>query len=153
VSTRLGRYLLQELLGAKHAAAGVVMSVATVGIPLVLLLSASPDSYRVFWTLFGTSNQLLAALTLLGITVWLRKQGKRYWYALLPMLFVMAVTLTALSAQIWLGARLALREGWSFRPEILNAGVGTLLLALAAFFIVQGARATWARGGAGGETA
>ena len=41
--------------------------------PLVFLLAAEQGSYRLFWTLFGTSNQLLAALSLLAITVWLRK--------------------------------------------------------------------------------
>ncbi len=35
--------------------------------------------YEKFWTLFGASNQLLAALTLLGVTVWLW-QTKRVWW-------------------------------------------------------------------------
>jgi carbon starvation protein len=52
-----------------------------------------------FWTLFGTSNQLLAALTLLTITVWLYVSKRRARYTLVPRLFVLAVTLTALVMQ------------------------------------------------------
>ncbi|MEO5937171.1 MAG: carbon starvation CstA family protein, partial [Terriglobales bacterium] len=82
VSTRLGRYLLQELTGSSSRVAGVMASAVTAGTALLILLSAQPGSWRQFWVLFGTSNQLLAALTLLGITVWLYRSGKRYWYTL-----------------------------------------------------------------------
>jgi carbon starvation protein len=35
--------------------------------------------WRVFWELFGASNQLLAALTLLGVTVWLWRTRRAVW--------------------------------------------------------------------------
>ncbi len=155
VSTRLGRYLVQELFGASGRAAGVIGAALTAGTPLAILLSTSPDGWRVFWTLFGTSNQLLAALTLLGVTLWLRRIGKRYWYTLLPMVFVMAVTLTALALQIWLGVRDASAGAWrvtkggatSLNPTILNAPVALALLALAGVFIVEALRTVTRRGG------
>jgi carbon starvation protein len=47
------------------------------------------------WQLFGASNQLLAALSLLLVTVWLRSVGKRAAYAGLPMLFMYVTTIAA----------------------------------------------------------
>ncbi len=140
VTTRLGRYLLQELFGVTNRLAGAAAAAATVGLPLLVLLGADAESYRLFWTLFGTSNQLLAALTLLGVTVWLKRQGKRSWYTMLPMVFVMSITLWALGVQVYVGMRDAMRGQWrtgngNLNPAVLNAGVALLLAVLAALFI------------------
>lgn len=145
VSTRLGRYLLQELFGAPGKAAGLIAAAATAGVPLAMLLTADPAGYRLFWTLFGTSNQLLAALTLLGITVWLRRCGRACWYVAAPMVFVMTITLWALGLQIAVGVRDAAGGAWRVRsgalnPTIINAGVGIVLFALAVLFVVEAAR-------------
>jgi len=48
------------------------------------------------WTLFGASNQLLAALTLLSITVWLSNAKQRFGFTLFPMAFVLVMTLWSL---------------------------------------------------------
>jgi carbon starvation protein len=146
VSTRLGRYLLQELFGAHAKAAGFVAAGATAGVPLAMLLTADPAGYRLFWTLFGTSNQLLAALTLLGITVWLRRSGRRCWYVALPMVFVMTITLWALGLQIAVGVRDAAGGKWrvdsgSLNPTVINGVVGVALLGLALLFVIEAARA------------
>src|SRR6185295_15979083 len=90
VSTRLGRYIIQELTGWTGNAGAFIATAVTALVPLVLLLSAGEGAYRLFWILFGTSNQLLAALTLLAIAVWLRRTGRRSAFAWVPMLFVMA---------------------------------------------------------------
>ena len=140
VATRLGRYLLQELFGRQSRAAGVAGSLATAGVSLLVLLSAQPGSWRQFWVLFGTSNQLLASLTLLGITVWLYREGKRYWYTLLPMLFVFAVTITALLIQMWVGLSALRRLGFSFDSAILNGAVSLVLLLLSLVFVVEALR-------------
>jgi carbon starvation protein len=154
ISTRLGRYLLQELFNTPGKIAGTIGAAVTAGVPLAVLLTADPQAYRLFWTLFGTSNQLLASLTLLGITLWLMKSGKRYWYTLIPMIFVMTITLTALVIQVWLGVRDAIVGAWrtpsgDLNSTIPNAGVGVLLLGLAGVFIVEAVRATmkWRRAG------
>ncbi len=159
VSTRLGRYLLQELFGTPGRTAGLLAAGATAGVPLAMLMAADPAGYRLFWTLFGTSNQLLAALTLLGITVWLHRSGRRCWYVGVPMAFVMTITVWALGLQILVGVRDALNGAWrvvppippapgtgaigrgALNPTIINAGVGVALLALAALFVVEAARA------------
>jgi carbon starvation protein len=47
------------------------------------------------WQLFGASNQLMAALSLLVVTVWLRSQKKNPAFAFWPMLFMYVTTLAA----------------------------------------------------------
>ncbi len=52
------------------------------------------------WPLFGTTNQLLAALTLLVISVLLVKLARPYWYTLVPLVFVLLMTVLALLIQL-----------------------------------------------------
>ena len=99
VATRLGRLILRRLAGEHSRTAALVGTAVTAAVPAVILVAAGPGGYRTFWTLFGTSNQLLAALTLLAVTVWLERQGKRYWFTLAPMLFLMVITLWSLVGQ------------------------------------------------------
>lgn len=108
----------------------------TCGVPLALVLSSGPGSYQKFWTVFGTSNQLLAGLSLLGVTVWLKRTGRRYWFVALPTVFIFGVTLTALVMQSFTylgsgGGLLALLNGF--------LGLGLLVLALA-FILMAGRR-------------
>ncbi len=142
VSTRLGRYILQELFGLAGRAGALLATGLTVGVPLVFLLSAESGAYRQFWVLFGTSNQLLAALSLLGIAVWLRRTGQSAWWALAPMAFVMTMTcwsllLQARAAFVGLG-----QSGRLFDPVGLNGLVALLLLGLAVVLALEAARVT-----------
>jgi carbon starvation protein len=136
VSTRLGRYIVQELTGLSGRFGGLVATGLTVATPLAFLLVAEGGSWKSFWTLFGTSNQLLAALSLMGISVWLKRQGKRYWYTAAPMVFVSVVTLSSLALQI----REAL-SGTSTAVQRVNGAVALILLALASSLLVTGVRA------------
>jgi carbon starvation protein len=96
VSTRLGRYIVQELFGWRSRVGALAGTLATIAAPLYLVIYAPEGSWVKFWTLFGASNQLLAAMTLLGITVWLHQARRRIAFTLAPMLFVLAVTMWAL---------------------------------------------------------
>ncbi|HEX8876453.1 MAG TPA: carbon starvation CstA family protein [Phycisphaerales bacterium] len=136
VSARLGRYLLSELLGIKSWLGGTIAAGVTSGVPLAVLLTADPNGYRLYWTLFGTANQLLAAITLLGVSVWLYNHGKRCWFVVLPMLFVGVTTITALSLQIVSGFAAAAKTGQFLSAPSINAVVGVLLLSLAAYLVV-----------------
>jgi carbon starvation protein len=137
VATRLGRYILQELVNASGKAAAIGTTLVMTSVPMALLLAAGPGSWRAYWTLFGTSNQLLAALTLLAITVWLKKIGKPYWFTLLPMIFVMAITVWSLALQ----AVGAFRQPFGFNPATINGMVSVLLAVLAGFLSVEALRA------------
>ena len=133
--TRLGRYVLQELFGVGGRVSAVIATAATVVTPLVVLLVAGRNSFRAFWALFGTANQLLAGLTLLGITVWLRRLGKKPWWTFIPMMLVLSVTLTALVFQ-----GRALLDGKTTTAQI-NGAVAIVLGVLAAMLIAYGIRA------------
>jgi carbon starvation protein len=139
VATRLGRYILQELFGTTGLGGSMLATFATVIVPATLLLISGPQvpgqppTYMLFWTLFGTANQLLAALTLMGITVWLYREKRRIWFTLAPCAFVTAVTVWSLFLQI----RAALRAPLGVNTSSLNALVGVLLLVLAVYLAVQ----------------
>jgi len=141
VSTRLGRYIVQELLGWSSRAGGVAATALTVLPPAVFISLAGTGSYRAFWTLFGTSNQLLAALTLLAVSVWLRRSGRRYWFTVAPMLFVMAITLWSLALQAKAMVAGLLGAGVADGTQMINGVVAIVLALLAGSLVVQGGRA------------
>lgn len=137
VATRLGRYILQELFNWQGKLASAGATAITVGVPLFFIWSSEPGAYRIFWTLFGTSNQLLAALTLLGIVVWLKRSGKKSWFVLVPMLFVMVITLWSLFLQALSG----LKAFPSLNLSFFNGLVAFLLMSIAFFLIWESVRA------------
>jgi carbon starvation protein len=136
VATRLGRHVLQELVGRRTRTSAAIATALTVGVPLACLLAAPANSYLKFWHLFGTANQLLAGLTLLALAVWLKRRGKANGFVALPMGFVLVVTLWSLLAQ----ARSYLSAGAS-ATDLANGIVAVLLGVLAALLIVDAVRA------------
>ncbi|MFA6938249.1 MAG: carbon starvation protein A [Treponema sp.] len=99
-ATRIGRYLLQELAqGVKKpnvvskACSNMYVATALTIVISVLLLVAG---YAKIWPIFGSANQLLAALALLAVTAWMLRKGKKSWETIIPMIFMFAVTFTAL---------------------------------------------------------
>jgi carbon starvation protein len=139
VSTRLGRYIIQELAGGagRAGALAVAATALTCGVPLAFILGSDPKAYLDFWTLFGTSNQLLAGLTLLGITVWLRRSGRRCWYTAIPMVFVLSITLWSLTSM----ARAKLLGPAGGAITRVNGALALTLIALAAVLVYLGAKA------------
>ena len=86
VCTRLGRYIIQELTGWHDAKGRWLGTLLTGGVPAFFVIQTIHGAdgkpqplWRVFWALFGASNQLLAALTLLGVTVWLWRTRRQVW--------------------------------------------------------------------------
>ena len=105
VATRLARHLFAEFTGWKSRAGGVVGTVVTLALPAYFVAQTvtTPDgkaapAYKVIWPLFGSINQLLAGLTLVGLSLWLArtKKGTALRLAVgVPMVFMMAMTMTA----------------------------------------------------------
>ena len=144
VATRLGRYILQELFGWKGRRGAVAATVATLALPAWCVTVTMTDAagklipaWRLFWTLFGTSNQLLAALTLLGLTTWLRRAGKPWAFAAIPCFFMMTMTLWAL---------VLLLRGWAVKLSTGGAGfdpvavASLFLMGLAVMLLAEGLR-------------
>jgi carbon starvation protein len=133
VSTRLGRYIVQELFRWPTRFGAWVGTLMTVALPVYFVAFAPPGSWVRFWTLFGASNQLLAALTLLAITVWLYQRRQRIAFTLLPMLFVLVTTLYAL-------VRLTLSNfrGAAADPVAMVNGItSAALIALALYLVAR----------------
>ncbi|HEY8562280.1 MAG TPA: carbon starvation CstA family protein [Pyrinomonadaceae bacterium] len=132
VSLRLGRYIVQELFGLKGKIGAIIGTLTTIAVPFVCVLIAPKGSWNEFWTLFGASNQLLAALTLLSITVWLHQARKRIAFTLLPMLFVLTITLWALSSLVIGNFRAS--NGFDFK--LVNGAASLALILLAVYLVI-----------------
>jgi carbon starvation protein len=136
VCLRLGRYIVQEITGLQGKAGALVGTLVTVAIPFFIVFYSKPGSWLQFWTVFGASNQLLAALTLLSISVWLYQARKRIAFTLIPMIFVLAVTLTALSSLAY--QNLTAIDELSLTmidPSLIN-GIASLALIILALYLV-----------------
>jgi carbon starvation protein len=113
VCTRLARYILQELTGWKGRAGRYVATGISALVPLFFVMQTVTDaagkpvpSWRVFWPLFGASNQLLAALTLIAVTVWLYRTRRAFWVwpvAGLPAAWMFTMSILALTQFIRAG--------------------------------------------------
>ncbi len=141
VATRMGRYLLEELLGWAHRR--ILATLLTLAVPalyLVFMPEATDDTgkvipaWRVIWTVFGAANQLLAGLSLLAIVAWLVAERRKIGYLVLPMVFMLVVTAWALAVMTkpffaWVGA------GGAFTVAATNGLVAVLLLGLGGVFV------------------
>src|SRR5690625_4431289 len=131
-SVRLMRYIIAELgmeyklpvLAKKHVATTIAVTASAA----LVLLPKGPQGFGsggyLLWPLFGTANQLLAAISLLLIAVWLKRLGRNYVFVIIPMFFVLGTTLYAMFQQV------ALQWSW-FGPEQNN-----LLFVLGAIIFV-----------------
>lgn len=137
VATRLGRYVIQETTGWKDRRGAVLATLGTVAIPLAAILTTFTDAsgqpvplWKIFWPAFGASNQLLAAMTLLGVSVWLKKTNRNYLLTAIPGVFMMIVTLSSLALLVkpWILSIPA--SGWRWDP-IGTTGVALGLIAVA----------------------
>ncbi|MGC3969811.1 MAG: carbon starvation CstA family protein [Pirellulales bacterium] len=146
VCTRLGRYIIQELTGLRDAKGRWLGTIVTAGVPLYFLLAPTPVDatgkptplYRLFWNLFGASNQLLAALTLLGVTVWLWRTRREKWVWLvtgLPCVWMYAMSSWALSIMTF--PKFFDADGKLQTPTDPVPWIGCVLLALAALMLVE----------------
>jgi carbon starvation protein CstA len=63
----------------------------------LMLLLVWGNGYRLLWPIFGSANQLLAALTLVVATSWLLLRGRPVWYTLLPAVFMLITSVWMLA--------------------------------------------------------
>lgn len=86
--TELAESFNIKILTKRYAATAFVVICA------LILALAKPDGKGalMLWPLFGASNQLLAGLALMVITVYLLKKGKQIVYTAIPMVFMVAMT-------------------------------------------------------------
>lgn len=138
-ATRLLRYNVEEMGKAfsfplarnKYAAATVaVAAIAFFAFQKVPGPDGAPQvAGLLLWQLFGTTNQLLGALALLVVTVWLLRRGRPAKYTFWPMVFMFAMTLTAMV--------LKMVEFWG-KGQWAPFGVGLGIFVLALLVLQEG---------------
>lgn len=138
-SVRMMRYIISEI-GTEYKVHSltkmhVATSVAVVSSAILVLI---PEGSRGFgsggyllWPLFGTTNQLLAGISLLLVSIWLKRRGINYAVTLIPMIFLMFMTLYAMFQQV-------LFE-WSWfgdEPEMLLFVFGSIIFVFAVWIVL-----------------
>ena len=91
-STRLGRFILSENLFPKLKNRFVTTLIVL--IPAWIL--AITNSYDTLWRLFGSSNQLIASISLITVAAYFVSKKKKVKFLIIPSIFVLVTTLSAL---------------------------------------------------------
>ncbi|MBQ9344575.1 MAG: carbon starvation protein A [Kiritimatiellae bacterium] len=153
-ATRLGRFTWQELFVRRgpdtgpapdprparnsttplphpsllvRAVSNMYVSTALVVGLVALLLLGDPEAAKNLWNVFASANQLMAALTLLTVSLWMLKHHKAWWVTFFPMAFMLAVSAY--------GLYLLCTGAWSNGNSLLGV-VTAILLALAAVLLL-----------------
>ena len=143
-SVRLMRYIINEL-GHEYEVQPLTWlhtsTVLAVGSSaLLVMLPEGPHGIGsggyVLWPLFGTSNQLLAGISLLLVTIWLKRKGRSIVYTLLPMVFLLFMTMWAMIDHVFFAW-----SGWGeAEPDWLLFVFGSIILGFAIWIILEAIR-------------
>ncbi len=130
---RLLRFNLEEIgdtIGLnilKNRYVATFLAVAAIGFFAFFEVNGKPAGLFL-WTLFGTTNQILAGLTLLTVTIYLYRKKKPVLYTMLPMLLVLGATISGMVMGI---IKAVGKDQWAV------AGVGTVIFLLASWVLVE----------------
>lgn len=140
-SVRLMRYIINELgqvygikpLTKVHVATFIAVSCSAA----LVLLPEGPRGLGsggfLLWPLFGTSNQLLAAISLLIVTIWLNKRGRPVIYTAIPLIFLLIVTLWAMFNQLFFEW-----SGWGGSDSnLLLFAFGSVIFCFAVWIVLE----------------
>ena len=98
--TRLARFTFQEFFEEteNQNVRGITQNrfLSTTVVVILSSLFLLSGEFTTLWPIFGSANQLLAALALLAVAVWMIKSGKKAGFLLIPMFFMFVVTLSSL---------------------------------------------------------
>jgi carbon starvation protein len=125
---------LAETYGVKPLTSRYAAGALGIGAALLLALTqAGGKGGLALWPLFGTTNQLVAGVTLLVVSIWLKRSGRPVVYTLAPMLLVAAATITAMLGEVY---------GYygNFGEQWLLAMIGSLILVCDIWIILEGLR-------------
>jgi carbon starvation protein len=124
VAVRLNRYLFEEIwkfvFRNPHPVLLSVWFNTALCVGLMFLVSRS-NTLPVLWQVFGSANQMMGAMALLVAAVWLKDNGRRFVFVLIPSILMFATTLASTSISLWKNAQLG---NW---PLVLACAVLILL--------------------------
>lgn len=98
-AVRLNRYLFEELWNVLFSKPPAFLRyyMFNSGLAVILMLVlARNNTVAAIWAIFGTANQLLAALSLIAVSFWLLNNGRRFWYTIIPAGFMLVTTISML---------------------------------------------------------
>jgi carbon starvation protein len=125
---------LAEAYGVRALTNRFAASAVGIGAALLLALTqAGGKGGLILWPLFGTTNQLVAGVTLLVVSIWLRRQGRPVAYTLVPMIFVGAATVIAMLGEL-------LGYFANFSDQWLLAVMGSAILVMDVWVLLEGTR-------------
>ncbi|TVQ54359.1 MAG: carbon starvation protein A [Phycisphaerales bacterium] len=138
-AVRLCRYLFEELWNGifKTRTPAILRWRSTntfLAIAAMLVLAFS-QYYGEIWPVFGSGNQLIGALALTTVLIWLLQRRRTVWFVAIPAVFMVVTTLSALWTKMWLDYQ-------DDRPILAFAGAILFVLALA--FVLVAAGRIWA---------
>lgn len=140
---RIGRMSLQELFtppeGVEKNGVQKLFTNPVFATILTLVLSylLCLAGYMSIWPLFGSANQLLSALVLTSLAVFLKATGRKGWMLYVPMTIMFCVTMTALGMSVWriIGALSA--GTFVFMVDGLQLIIAVALIALALMVVMH----------------
>ncbi len=145
-ATRLARFMFQEFFlepgqtpaDIKEGWKKTMVNpyVATI-ITVVLGIALGMTGYGKIWGLFGAANQLLAGIGLLAVATWLSNVGKNNKMFLLPMGFMIIVTICSLCVTVKNQIGLIAKGGADWGPYA-QAIIAVLLIVLAVVLVIEG---------------
>jgi carbon starvation protein len=142
-ATRLLRFNIEELaaaFGIKRTLNRYLVSIAacaSIAFFAFFEVGGKPAGLAL-WALFGTTNQLLASLTLIMVTVYLRARRWPAWPTALPALFMLGSTLVAM-VQNLMGFVANAQRAEDATGYLLLAAVGGVLLLLGVWLVIESA--------------
>lgn len=130
-ATRINRYIGEELFGEGLKLKVFKNRYLSTGLIIILAGYLAFGNWRAIWPIFGASNQLVAALALLVVTVYLMAKRRPTRYTLVPGVFMFVTTVAAL-----------VYKTTQFIPQkmYLLATISVVLTILAIFMLVEGIR-------------
>jgi carbon starvation protein len=141
-AVRLNRYLFEELWTILFKKVPRLLKHywfnSGVAVALMWVLAFS-NAFNALWPIFGTANQLLAAMALLTVSAWLLLRKQRNWFTLVPAIFMIATTLVSLGI---------LLSGYIQKGNYILIAADLLLFALSAGVVVLSVKTFVRRRGA-----
>ena len=145
-ATRLARFMFQEFFlepgqtvdDIKEGWKKTLVNpyVATI-ITVILGIALGMTGYSKIWGLFGAANQLLAGIGLLAVATWLKNAGKNNKMFLVPMAFMIVVTICSLCVTVKNQVGMITAGGADWGPYA-QAVLGVLLIVLAVILVIEG---------------
>ena len=140
---RIGRMSLQELFtppeGVEKNGVQKLFTNPVFATILTLVLSylLCLAGYMSIWPLFGSSNQLLSALVLTSLAVFLKATGRKGWMLYVPMTIMFCVTMTALGMSVWRIFGTISAGTFVFMVDGLQLIIAVALIALALMVVMH----------------